>query len=166
MQHSRARVNRFGAVRYLWLDRCSTGSMVGRTPTIARVSTIFTKILDGAIPGTFVTRDELCGVFMSINPLARGHALVVPVAEVDHWVDLPVDLALHLFAVAHRVAAAQRRAFSCERVGLIIAGYEVPHTHVHVIPTTSMDQLSFANAAASVGSDELEAAAAAIRAEL
>lgn len=140
--------------------------MVGRTPTIARVSTIFTKILDGAIPGTFVTRDELCGVFMSINPLARGHALVVPVAEVDHWVDLPVDLALHLFAVAHRVAAAQRRAFSCERVGLIIAGYEVPHTHVHVIPTTSMDQLSFANAAASVGSDELEAAAAAIRAEL
>lgn len=140
--------------------------MVGGAPTIARVSTIFTKILDGTIPGTFVTRDELCGVFMSINPLSRGHALVVPVAEIDHWIDLPVDLAQHLFAVSHRVAVAQQRAFGCDRVGLIIAGYEVPHTHVHVIPTTSMDQLSFANAATSVDRDDLEAAAASIRAEL
>lgn len=128
--------------------------------------TIFSRIIAGEIPGSFVYRDEHCAVFMSINPLARGHALVVPIAEIDHWVDLPAERAAHLFAVAHRVGRAQQRAFGCERVGLVIAGYEVPHTHLHVIPTTSMRQLDFANAAGSVSRDELDAAAGAIRAEL
>jgi histidine triad (HIT) family protein len=105
-------------------------------------------------------------VFMSINPLAEGHALVVPVAEVDHWVDLPDELAAHLFAVAHRVGRAQQAAFGCDRVGLIIAGYEVPHTHLHVIPTEHMGQLNFANAATSVDRDRLEASAQAIRDQL
>ncbi len=130
------------------------------------MATVFSKILRGEIPSSFVMRDELCAVFLSINPLARGHALVVPVAEVEHWIDLPEDLALHLFAVARRVGRAQQAAFGCERVGLIVAGYEVPHTHLHVIPTTSMDQLAFANAAASVDRGDLDAAAAAIRAHL
>jgi histidine triad (HIT) family protein len=125
--------------------------------------TIFTRIIDGDIPGTFVHRDEHCVVFMSINPLATGHALVVPIAEVDHWVDLEPALAAHLFEVAHRVGRAQRDAFGCDRVGLIIAGYEVPHTHLHVVPTHSMRQLDFANAAASVARADLEAAAQAIR---
>jgi histidine triad (HIT) family protein len=124
--------------------------------------TIFTRIIDGDIPGTFVHRDEHCVVFMSINPLATGHALVVPIAEVDHWVDLEPALAAHLFEVAHRVGRAQRDAFGCDRVGLIIAGYEVPHTHLHVVPTNSMRQLDFANAAASVARDDLQAAAKAI----
>ena len=103
---------------------------------------------------------------MSINPTARGHVLVVPLEEVDHWIDAPVDLAGHLFAVAHVLGQAQQRAFSPARIGLLIAGYEVPHTHIHVIPTTSMAELSLANAAASVDPGELEAAATAIRAEL
>jgi diadenosine tetraphosphate (Ap4A) HIT family hydrolase len=128
--------------------------------------TIFSRIIAGEIPGTFVHRDEHCVVFMSINPLARGHALVVPVAEIDHWVDLDPALAAHLFAVAHRVGRAQRAAFACERVGLIIAGYEVPHTHLHVVPTSSMRQLDFSNAAGSVDRSDLEAAAAAISANL
>ena len=128
--------------------------------------TIFSRIIAGDIPGTFVHRDEHCVVFMSINPLARGHALVVPVAEVDHWVDLEPALAAHLFAVAHRVGRAQHAAFACERVGLIIAGYEVPHTHLHVVPTSSMRQLDFSNAAGSVDRSDLEAAAAAISANL
>lgn len=130
------------------------------------MATIFSRIIAGDIPGTFVHRDEHCVVFMSINPLARGHALVVPVAEVDHWVDLDPALAAHLFAVAHRVGRAQQAAFECERVGLIIAGYEVPHTHLHVVPTSSMRQLDFSNAAGSVDRDDLEAAAAAIRTHL
>ncbi len=125
--------------------------------------TIFTRIIQGEIPGTFVHRDEHCVVFLSINPLATGHALVVPIAEVEHWVDLSDELAAHLFAVAHRIGRAQQRAFAPDKVGLIIAGYEVPHTHVHVIPTTSMHQLNFANAASTVSRDELEAAAEAIR---
>jgi histidine triad (HIT) family protein len=128
--------------------------------------TIFTRIIAGEIPGTFVWRDDRCVVFMSINPMARGHALVVPVAELDHWIDGDPDLVAHLFEVTRLVGLAQRAAFSPERVGVIVAGYEVPHTHVHVIPTDAMAQLSFANAAASVDRDDLEAAAEAIRAEL
>ena len=127
------------------------------------MTTIFSRIITGQIPGTFVHRDELCVVFMSINPLAPGHALVVPIAEIDHWIDLPGDLAAHLFAVAQRIGKAQQRAFSCDKVGLIIAGYEVPHTHLHVIPTTNMGQLNFANAVGSVSRDDLEATAEAIR---
>ncbi len=128
--------------------------------------TIFTRIIDGEIPGVFVWRDESCVSFLSINPMAYGHALVVPIEEHDHWVDVPPELMAHLFAVAHRIGIAQQRAFGCERVGLIIAGYEVPHTHVHVIPTNEMGQLSFANAARSVSPDDLEAAAGAIRSAL
>jgi len=129
--------------------------------------TIFTRIINGEIPGTFVHRDELCVVFMSINPLARGHALVVPIEEVDQWTDASPELSAHLFAVSQRIGLAQRIAFpQSERIGLIIAGYEVPHAHIHVIPTRSMHELSFANAAASVDRDDMEAAAAAIRAAL
>ena len=130
------------------------------------MTTIFTRIIDGEIPGTFVWRDERCVVFLSINPLAHGHALVVPIEEVDHWVDVDPSLVAHLFEVARVIGVAQERAFRCERVGLIVAGYEVPHMHVHVIPTNSMSQLSFANAAASVDQADLDAAADAIRAEL
>ena len=130
------------------------------------MSTIFTRIIQGDIPGTFVHRDDRCVVFMSINPMAPGHALVVPIEEVDHWVDASPELNAHLFAVTHRIGLAQRRAFDCERVGVIIAGYEVPHMHIHSIPTNDMGDISFANAAASVDRDDLESWAAAIEAEL
>ena len=130
------------------------------------MATIFSRIISGEIPGTFVWRDDRCVAFLSINPLAHGHVLVVPIEEVDHWIDAPADLVAHLFDVTRVIGVAQERAFRCERVGVIIAGYEVPHTHVHVIPTNSMAQLAFANAADSVERDELDAAAAAIRAEL
>ncbi len=124
--------------------------------------TIFTRIIEGDIPGTFVWRDDRCVAFLSINPLAPGHTLVVPIAEVDHWIDLDPDLAAHLFDVARRIGQAQQRAFAPTRVGLVVAGYEVPHTHLHVIPTNTMAELSFDNAASGVSRDELDAAAAAI----
>lgn len=133
---------------------------------MAAMATIFTRIIDGEIPGTFVWRDDVCVVFLSINPMAHGHALVVPRAEVDHWIDLPEETVAHLMRVSHLVGKAQQAAFACERIGLIVAGYEVPHVHVHVIPTTDMRQLSFANAAASVSREELAAAATALRAAL
>lgn len=130
------------------------------------MSTIFTRIINREIPGTFVHEDEHCVVFLSINPLADGHVLVVPREEVDHWVDLSPALAAHLFVVSHRVADALRLAFPCERVGLIIAGYEVNHCHIHLVPTNEMSQLSFANAAASIERTALEANAARIVAAL
>ena len=128
--------------------------------------TIFTRIIDGQIPGTFIWKDDVCVVFMSINPMAFGHALVVPREEVDHWVDASPELADHLFAVSRIIGVAQRDAFACDRVGVIIAGYEVPHTHIHVIPTMTMSQLSFANAAASVDRESLEDSAERIRVAL
>lgn len=127
------------------------------------MSTVFTRIIDGELPGTFVWRDERCVAFLSINPMAHGHTLVVPIEEVDHWVDASPELVAHLFEVTRVLGVAQRDAFHCDRVGVIIAGYEVPHTHVHVIPTHSMSELSFANAAASVEREDLATAAAAIR---
>ena len=128
--------------------------------------TVFSLIIAGRIPGTFVWRDERCVAFMSINPMAHGHTLVVPVEELDHWVDGDPELVAHLFEVTRIIGVAQRAAFGCERVGVILAGYEVPHTHVHVIPTNDMRELSFANAASSVDRATLEAAAEAIRVEL
>jgi diadenosine tetraphosphate (Ap4A) HIT family hydrolase len=128
--------------------------------------TVFTHIIEGRIPGTFVWKDDRCVAFMTINPIADGHVLVVPRDEIDHWVDCSPDLSAHLFAVAHEIGRAQMDAFACERIGLIVAGYEVPHTHLHVIPTSSMADLSFANAASTVEREALEAAAARIRAAL
>lgn len=130
------------------------------------MTTIFTRIINGEIPGTFVWKDEHCVAFLSINPIAPGHTLVVPRLEVDHWIDLPDDIAQHLYAVSHVIGRAQQQAFVCERIGLMVAGFEVPHTHVHVIPTRSMADLSFANAARTVERDAMEQAAGAIRREL
>jgi diadenosine tetraphosphate (Ap4A) HIT family hydrolase len=121
------------------------------------MTTIFTRIIQGEIPGTFVYKDEACVAFMSINPMADGHVLVIPRDEVDHWVDLSPYIASHLFEVSHRISRALSVAFPCEKVGLIIAGYEVNHCHIHLIPTTNMGQLSFANAASSVARSTLEA---------
>jgi histidine triad (HIT) family protein len=130
------------------------------------MTTVFTRIIAGELPGKFVWRDERCVAFMSINPIATGHALVVPRDEIDHWIDAPADLVAHLFEVTRLVGLAQRDAFDCERIGVIVAGYEVPHAHVHVIPTNSMADVSFANAASSVDPADLEAAAEAIRGSL
>lgn len=118
--------------------------------------TLFTRILNGDIPGTFVYRDDQCAAFLSINPLADGHVLVVPVEEVDHWVDLSPTLSGHLFTVSHRLGIAIQKAFPCERVGMIIAGYEINHCHIHLIPTQNIGQFNFANAAATVERDVLE----------
>jgi histidine triad (HIT) family protein len=108
--------------------------------------TIFTRIIEGELPGTFVWRDDVCVAFMSIAPIRPGHTLVVPRAEVDHWIDLDPDVNAHLMRVAQEVALAQQAAFSPVRVGMIIAGLEVPHTHLHLIPMEGMQDLDFANA--------------------
>lgn len=130
------------------------------------MATIFTRIIQGEIPGTFVWRDDRCVGFMSINPLRAGHTLVVSTDEVDHWLDCPPDLRDHLFDVAQRIGRAQQAAFRPTKVGLMIAGLEVPHLHVHVVPIDGVHDLDFANAAEHVDSAALEAAAERIRAEL
>lgn len=111
------------------------------------MATVFTKIIQGELPGRFVWRDERCVGFLSINPLRTGHALVVPVEEVDHWLDLDPELNSHLMAVSQHIGQAQMAAFSPTRVGLMIAGLEVPHVHLHVVPIDGVHDMDFANAA-------------------
>jgi histidine triad (HIT) family protein len=130
------------------------------------MATIFTKIIEGEIPGTFVWRDDECVAFMSINPLRDGHVLVVPKLEVDHWLDCPDPLRDHLFSVAQTIGRALEEVYLPEKVGLMIAGLEVPHLHLHVVPIDGVHDLDFANAAASVDRDDLEGAAKSIRVEL
>ena len=125
--------------------------------------TVFTMIINGDLPGHFVWRADTAVAFWSINPINRGHTLVVPTAEVDHWVDLPIDTNQHLTAVAHHIAGVQQALWQPERVGLMIAGFEVPHTHVHVIPINGMRDLDFANAAAEVDHGELAEIAGELR---
>lgn len=128
--------------------------------------TIFTRIIDGELPGRFVWRDDACVAFLSINPLRPGHTLVVPRAEVDHWIDLSVEANAHLMRVAHAIGTAQMEAFAPARVGLIIAGLEVPHVHLHVVPIDREHDLSFANADLAPPPAEMDAAAQRLRSAL
>ena len=130
------------------------------------MSTLFTKIIHGEIPGRFVWREPDVVAFLTISPITPGHTLVVPVAEVDHWLDLPADLAAHCMTVAQVIGQAQMQAFAPARIGLIIAGLEVPHTHLHVIPIDSESDLSFAKADPTPAPTALDDAADRIRAAL
>ena len=105
--------------------------------------TIFTRIINGELPGRFVYRDDRCAAFLTIAPLKPGHTLVVPVAEVDHWLDLEPQLAAHVMSVAQRVGQAIQRTWKPEKVGLMIAGLEVPHVHVHLVPIWHVHDLDF-----------------------
>lgn len=130
------------------------------------MTSVFSRIIAGEIPGSFVHEDDVCVSFMTINPIAPGHLLVVPRAEVDHWIDLPHEVVTRLFAASHRISRALASVFDCERVGLVVAGYEVPHCHVHLVPTRSMADIDFSRAAASVDRSRLDEQAAAISSAL
>ncbi|MDO4911861.1 MAG: HIT family protein [Corynebacterium sp.] len=110
------------------------------------MSTIFTKIIEGEIPGRFVYEDEQVVAFLDINPLTEGHTLVVPRKEVDKWTDLSPEEWAHLSAVAQKIGNAQKEAFGAPRAGLVIAGFDVPHAHIHVFPAHAMTDFNFANA--------------------
>ena len=121
--------------------------------------TIFTRIMNGELPGRFVYRDDRCAAFLTIEPLAPGHTLVVPVAEVDHWLDLDDDLAAHLMAVAKRVGRAIDTVYRPRKVGLMIAGLEVPHVHIHVTAINDVHDLDFTRADRDPDPAALDAAA-------
>lgn len=127
------------------------------------MASIFTRIIQGDLPGRFVWRDEQAVAFLTINPITPGHTLVVPVEEVDHWIDLDADLAAHCMRVAQAVGRAQQEAFSPTRIGMMIAGLEVPHTHLHLVPIDAEGDLSFSRADPSPAPEALDDAADRIR---
>jgi len=127
------------------------------------MASIFTRIIEGELPGAFVWRDTTCVAFLSINPMHPGHTLVVPREEVDHWIDLDPAVAAHLFQVAQVVGRAQQAALVPRRIGMLIAGDEVAHVHLHVVPFDSVDELTFAHADPHPPEGSVDTAAAKIR---
>jgi histidine triad (HIT) family protein len=127
---------------------------------------IFTRIIDGELPGRFVWKDDRAVAFLSIAPMMPGHTLVVPREEVDHWIDLDPALAAHLFQVAQQIGKAQQLEWNPRRVGVMIVGEEVPHTHLHVVPINEVNELSFGHVDPSPASDALDDTAAKLRARL
>ena len=125
--------------------------------------TLFTRIIEGELPGRFVYRDDQCVAFLTIEPLSPGHTLVVPIEEIDHWIDLEPELAGHLMTVAQRVGKAIDSVYEPTRVGMTIVGLEVPHVHIHVSGIDHLGDLDFARADRNPDPVDLDEAAERIR---
>ena len=128
--------------------------------------TLFTRIIKGELPGHFALKDDRCVVFMTIAPIREGHALVVPREPIDQWVDMAADLSAHLFDIARQVGLAQRSVFGSTRIGLVIAGFEVNHCHLHCVPADDMADLNFANQQHDVTPERLAQSASRLAAQL
>ncbi len=130
------------------------------------MASVFTQIIDGKLPARFVWKDDRCVAFLTIHPLRPGHTLIVPRAEVDHWLDLEAGLASHLMAVSQSIGKPIDRAFRPAKVGLMIAGLEVAHTHLHLIPIRELADLNPANQDLNPDPEDLDRAAEEIRVAL
>jgi diadenosine tetraphosphate (Ap4A) HIT family hydrolase len=130
------------------------------------MTTVFTKIINGELPGRFVYEDDEIVAFLTIEPMTQGHTLVVPRAEIDQWQDVDATMFGRVMAVSQLIGRAVCRAFHAERAGVIIAGLEVPHLHVHVFPTRSLSDFGFANVDHNPSARSLDEAQAKIKAAL
>ena len=128
--------------------------------------TLFSRIINGEIPGRFVWKDEHCVAFLTIAPIRPGHTLVVPRQAIDSWLDAPPELTAHLFQTAQHVARGIQSAFPCDKVGLMIAGLEVPHLHIHLTPINEIRDMDFARQNSKATPADLDAAAEKLRAAL
>ena len=124
---------------------------------------VFSRIIAGELPARFVWQDEQAVAFLSNRPLRPGHTLVVPRVEVDHWLDVEPRLLSHLTEIAQVIGRAQMAAFKPTRIGVMIAGLEVPHLHIHVVPIRGMQDLDFANQDPNPDPKVMDDAAEAIR---
>ena len=127
--------------------------------------TIFSKIIAGEIPSYKIAEDERYYAFLDINPLTKGHTLVVPKVEDDYIFHLDDETLSGLVLFAKRVAKAIEQAVPCTRIGVAVIGLEVPHTHIHLIPIQREGDMNFANPKLQLPADEMEAIAARIRGE-
>lgn len=120
--------------------------------------TLFTKIIDGEIPGRFVWRDDRVAAFLTIAPIVPGHTLVVPRSEIDDWTSIDPELLGHLMRVSAVIGDAVKKAFDAPRAGVVIAGFEVPHAHIHVFPAHDMADFDFGRADPDTPAADLDAA--------
>ena len=127
-------------------------------PYDAHMSTVFTRIITGEEPARFVWRDERCAAFLAAAPVQPGHTLVVPIDEVDDWLRLDEADAQHLIVIAQHLGRAIDIAFQPRRVGLMIAGFDVPHVHLHVVPLETPYDFDYDKQVANPSTDELDGA--------
>lgn len=127
------------------------------------MATIFSKIVAGEIPSHKVAEDEEFFAFLDINPVAKGHTLVIPKQETDYIFDIDDSMLGRMMAFAKRVARAQEEAIPCKRVGMAVMGLEVPHAHIHLIPITKESDMYFGGEKMTVSQDELASIAALIK---
>ena len=120
---------------------------------------IFTRIVNGEIPCYKIAEPESCLAFLDINPLTKGHTLVIPKEEVDYFYDLPDDLLSEVMLFSKKVSKAIQKVIPCERIGVSVIGLEVPHAHVHLIPFNQMSELNFANPKLKYSHEEFTAIA-------
>lgn len=107
------------------------------------MASIFSQIINGDLPGHFIWRDDKVVAIMTIAPIKPGHCLVIPIEEVNHWDDVPEALAAHLMLVAQKVAKGIKAVYQPKRVGVMVAGLEVPHTHMHLVPVDALTDFDF-----------------------
>lgn len=110
------------------------------------MSSIFTQIFRGELPGHVLWKDAHCYCILTLKPVQEGHVLVIPVQEVDHWDDIPPAVSAHLFVTAQKISRVLRSLFPCKKIGVMIAGLEVRHAHVHLFPINALTDLDFARA--------------------
>ena len=127
------------------------------------MSSIFTKIINGEIPCYKIAEDENYFAFLDINPLAKGHTLVIPKQEIDYLFDIEDEHYMGLFAFTKRVALAIEKVVECERMGMTVLGLEVPHAHIHVVPINSIYDIEFSKPKKSFTPEEFEELAQKIR---
>ncbi len=123
------------------------------------MASIFSKIIEGEIPCYKVAETNNCFAFLDINPLTKGHVLVIPKTEVDYLFDLDDAMYTELQLFAKQVATAIKKVIDCNRVGVCVIGLEVPHAHIHLIPFNAMEEMNFANKKLSLPVDEMKAIA-------
>lgn len=129
------------------------------------MASVFTKIVKGEIPSYKVAEDENYYAFLDISPLTKGHTLVITKKEVDYIFDLDSATYDGLCSFARKVAIALKKAVPCKRVGVAVLGMEVPHTHIHLVPMQSEEDMDFKKEKLSLQNDEFMAIAAAIAKE-
>jgi len=123
------------------------------------MSSVFSKIINGEIPCFKVAENESFLAFLDINPLQKGHVLVIPKVEVDYLFDLEDDILANLMIFSKNVAKKIKKVFPCDKVGLTVIGLEVPHAHVHLVPMNKMNDMNFSNHKLDLSSDELRSIA-------
>ncbi len=127
---------------------------------------IFTKIINGEIPGYKIAEDDKYFAFLDINPLKKGHTLVIPKKEVDYLFDLDDDMLAGMSVFAKKVAGAIEKVVDCNRIGVVVLGLEVPHAHIHLIPIDSEADTNFSNPRVMMTEEEFRELAAAISREM